>query len=469
MQTIFSGAARVVGETQFVTAGPIQGYDANGGAGRRKQIIPNHRSEDDLLRGVDRSKLLANARDITRNFSLAQWIVTQHLNYVTNFNFHAGSKDKGFNRAFEERMRLWSLAENCDLAGRHSLNGYLRLIESSRVIDGDVGVSYNEIGKIQGIEGDRIRQPDVAKYGGRWINGVRVDAAGRELAYAIWRRKENAFEFERLVSARNFALIAYRRRFDQIRGTSLLAPALNSIRDVYENIDHALARAKVSHLFALVIKRAAFDDDRPLTDYDGIDVTKGPSNLDMNPGDEANFLESHQPSSEFQAFMEQAIMLAIRALDIPMSMFREDFTNFFGSKAAGMHYERSCKFKREGLVDWLNDLTRWLFFLWITDGSLVLPKNMDPADAAFNWVATGTPWWDPAKEIAGKRAAIGLGLSDPLTESLEVSGETFYRNIDRTVEALRYVQEVGADVGLTIRFDTAAPAEPVPDPNAKGK
>lgn len=454
---------------KFVDIGNSNAYDAITPRGRRKDIAANHRSEDDILRTGDRSKILAAARDITRNFSLAQWAISQHLNYVASFRFHALTPDEAFNADVERLVAGWSSADQFDVRGQHGLRPWLRLSESSRTIDGDVGVARLVTGHVQGIESDRIRNADdsvATAFPGKWVHGVRLDDAGRAVDYAVHKREAGMFEFERVVPAKNMRLLGYYRRFDQVRGVSLFASGMNALRDVYENIDHAQARAKVSHLFALMFERAAVENPEELGDYSEVDLTKGPAVLDMNPGDKASFLESRQPSAEFQDFMQICMMLALRALDLPFSFLREDFTNFFGSRAAQMHYERSCRHKREGLQDLLTWLTAWRIALWVLDGTLVLPRTLSIAQLLFGWVPVAMPWWDPAKEATGDLKAIQAGLGNPLEMSLERTGRTFADNVEAIASAIAIARKAGVRVAFDPEQGPLGKSDTNSDPNA---
>lgn len=451
-------------------SGAIGGYDATNTRGRRKSVAVNHKSEDDLLKPQNRAKLLASSRDLARNFSLAQWAIGQHLNYVTQFRFHPATPDKGVNERIEELYGTAATKDRLDARRRHSMPRFLRLMEAARLVDGDIGIMKLSNGSVQPVESDRIRDPDKSKYPGEWIHGVQQGPAGSDVAYAIHKRKGNGFEFERVVSAKNFWLLGYFKRFDQVRGISPWASGLNSCRDVYENIDHALARSKLSQYFALLLNREVEDNTG---DFDAPDLTSGPGILDLGREDKASFLESKQPSQEFQQFMEMAIMLTLRAVDIPYSFFREDFTNFFGSRAALMHYERSCKEKRDCLIEWLHQWTQWQVSLWILNDQLKLPRSMKVEDIKWKWVPLGTPWWDPAKEIRGDLAAVQAGMADPYTLALERTGNTYESNIDATVRAIRHAREVGQDIGFRTAFDTEAnpilPTKPAKKRKKKAK
>lgn len=439
-------------------------YDATEPRGRRKQPAIRHGSEDSLLDTRRRPTLIANARDLHRNFAIAAWMVRKHLDYVSAFSFHCRSGNVDLDEQVEKFMAEWSKPYHCDVAGRHRLPRMLRLLEARRTLDGDVGLLKLRSGQVQAIEGDRIRQPGdepALQERSEWVHGVRVNEAGKALAYAIHRRRGmGGYELERKVAAKHLHLLGYFDRFDQVRGVSPIATALNPLRDVYENFDFALAKAKISQLFAMAIyseAREGMGDAVPLDGGDEeedetpryqVTFEKGPFKLELDPGDRADFLESKTPSSEFQSFTEAVIGVGLKALDIPLSFYDEAHTNFFGSRAAWLHYDRSCISKREDLLELLNRLTLWRLTLAMLDGELELPGSMSLADVPFEWVPTGMPWWDPAKEIRGDLMAIGAGLDNPQRITKERGRGDWYDNIDRIAEAMQYAEEKGVPLSF---------------------
>src|SRR5690606_12493223 len=122
-------------------------------------------------------------------------------------------------------------------------------------------------------------------------------------------------------------------RPDQVRGISPIASGLNAFRDVYQNLDYALVRAKISQLYGLVIKRAPGEGDtlpepgespedgaeHPGQEGDfTFDPDGGPIQLHLDTGEEAELLESKTPSSEFQNFHLLVVSMALKTLDIPL-------------------------------------------------------------------------------------------------------------------------------------------------------
>ncbi len=311
------------------------GYDATEASPRRSQPVVSLRSEDRELVAQRRRKLVSSTRDARRNFSIAAWAIRKHLDFVATFSFQSRSGVPELDQRVEELIGLWSRPLNFDAAGCHGLAKFIRLAEASRTVDGDVFMLKLRDGRLQAIESDRVRtHKDFRRLDDdedRVVHGVRVSRTGRPLSYQVHRRSRRGvgFEHERNISATNMFRLGYYDRFDQVRGISPIASALNSYRDIYEGIDYALARAKVSQLFGMAVK-----SEQPV--FDGslnVDLNKGPITLQLDPGDDAQFLESRQPSGEFMNLMQVTTAAALKSLDIPFSFYDESFTNFFGPHA----------------------------------------------------------------------------------------------------------------------------------------
>ena len=329
------------------------GYDAVESTGRRRAVLGRRRSEDKELLPRQRIQLSSSTRDLRRNFAIAAWAVRKHLDYVSSFSFQADTGDDVLDDQIEQLMAWYGRPANCDAAGRASLSKITRLAEAHRTLDGDTFVNFLVDGRLQGIEGDRVIDPrdkvEIAD-GLHWEHGVLVNGNGRAVGFAVHSRVGSSgegLEFERVLAAFFCYQHGYYDRFDQVRGITPMAPAINSLRDVYENFDYALAKAKVSQLFALAFYREASDDvgittETTETAADGseqtgyqVDFAKGPVKLDLEAGDRAEFLESHTPSSEFQSFTNVMIAVALKSLDIPFSFYDESHTNYSGQRRPG--------------------------------------------------------------------------------------------------------------------------------------
>jgi capsid protein len=486
-------------------------YDATIPSPKRKVPPGLLQSEDRELLAQHRRKLISSTRDIRRNFAIAAWMIRRHLDYVSTFSFQANTGNEALDNKLELLIKNRSRPENCDVTGRHPLPRIIRMAEASRVIDGDIGLLKIFDGRLQAIEGDRIRTPYGTpdgyffppangndKQATAWIQGIRIKRSGEPIEAAIFNRglSANLFILDRYVPIRNIYIHTNLDRFDQVRGISPLAAAYNTLRDTYEGFDYALAKMKISQLFGLAIYReasepfnntAAFtstessddtseDDDEVSTSGYKVDFGKGPILLDLDPGDQAKFLESNSPSTEFQQFTQTTIAVALKALDIPYSFYSEDFTNYSGSRLAYLQYEQAAETKRDDVRRMLEYLTEWWFSIAIQDGELPGVKPEDIA-SGWAWIHRGMPWLDPLKEIESELLAIDAGLDNPEDVAIR-HNRNFYENIDKIKRCREYAVKQGVELnamqltptaGVTEVPEPAKPGQPQPEPTPPAK
>lgn len=428
-------------------------YEAVESSPTRRTIYVSTKSEDQELSPQKRKALVSESRDQQRNFTLAGFALRKHLQFVSYYRFSAETPNREFNRALERRLDAWKRRENCDGARRSAFDELLTLVESHRAVDGDVGILRRSDGRIQIVEGDRIKNPpdaDVEK----WVNGVELDRDGVAKRYAIWSRDRNGtLVYERNVSADVFDLIAYRTRRDQIRGVSLFAPAVKMISYLYDGLDYALAKLKLEQMMGIVTK---LDDGGNLVGVSGTDpnVVGGALrekfgrdllHIALKTGEEAAFMESNNPSQNFQSFTELVSRLIFASLDLPYSFFDGSKTNFFGSKGEFEQYLDTVEKKQAPTIATLNEwIFDWLLPNWITEGSIQLPSGwtVDKVREDCGWKGSGLPYWRLFEYVKQTQTAINGGLVDPyaLADSF---GESFTRNIEKLKQAREYAQENG--------------------------
>jgi len=434
------------------------GYDAIKTTGKRKAAPAVLKHEEEQLKGRDRKALIGTGRDLARNYSMVSWAIRKHLDYVTQYDFQMRTEDSVMNEEVETLMKEWSRPNRCDTAGRHPLPRMLRMLESRRVIDGDCFLLKRRNGTLQTIEGDLIRDPDRNLMKERWFNGCRVDSVGRAMSWGLHKREPaGQYKYVKQLKANRVIQHACFERFDQVRGISPLAAAFNTFRDCYEGIDFQLALMKAQSLFAMVITSSAEDGMGEITKTgDGYDVDfgQGPVKLEMEKGDDAKFLKTDNPGSDTQAFLNLVLGMAIKALDLPFNFYDESHTNFFGSRAAWLLYDRSCIAKRADMLEVLRKVTVWKLQQWIQDGLLRLPAGTTVNDVPFEWVPRGMPWWDPAKEINGDLLAIGAGLDNPQSVCRR-TGTNYEDNILQIAKAAAFAEENDVAVSFAAQANPA--------------
>jgi len=450
------------------------GYDAIKTSGKRKAASSVLKHEEEQLKNRDRKALIHTGRDLNRNYAIVAWAVRKHLDYVSTFEFQSRTGVEEFDQTLERLVLEWSRPANCDAAARHPFPRMVRMAEARRTLDGDVFFIKRANGTLQPIESDLIQDPprrEPMESRDRWFNGCKVNKYGRPLAWGLYTRSTaGQYEFSRTLRSSAVIQHAFFDRFDQVRGISPLAAAFNSFRDTYEGIDFALAKLKVEQLFAMIISQQSdigVGDHTNTGDGYEVDFGKGPIKLELDPGEDAKFLKTDNPGSDTQDFLHLVLGVALKSLDIPFSFYKEDFTNFFGSKAAFMQYERSCIAKRADVQEMLRKITVWRLQLWIQDGLIRLPAGMTLGDIPFEWVALGMPWWDPAKEIKGDLMAIGAGLDNPYRVCKERGRGEFEDNLRQIARAKAAAESLGVEVNFNA--DVSAPAEQDDQPDEEAE
>lgn len=449
------------------------GYEAIESNGRRRQVSSRIQSEDKVLNTQRRRALNANAMDLQRNVGIAGWAIRQHLNYVALFDFYACTKDRGLNADLTALMARDSKADQCDIGGRHPWTRLRRLAEVRKTLDGDCGIIKLRSGHLQGIESNQIVDPGMKFPNSRWVQGCLLGAGNRAKAYNVRETIEGqggANKRDRMVSADNMFLFgAFEGRFDQVRGISAFAAAMNEFRDLAEALDYARAKVKVEQLFALAIERDAepessagsamgrrvdgSDEDDSVevdeTTTAQVDFGRGPVQLNLDPGEKAKFLAGANPSSQTQEFLRLSIHLALLSLDIPMNFFDPQYVNMSGGRTSWNQYERSCVAKRDdqlALHDWYTNfrLARWLLPKSVGGtGELVLPRSTSVSDLRNEWVPRGVPWWKPAEELDAELRSVAAGLDTPQRICRRHNLGDFESNLDEIQAAIKAAEERG--------------------------
>ena len=420
--------------------------------------------------------MVSTTRDLPRNFAAAKWALNKHLDYVSSFHFQSRTGDVALDKRLENLFDWWSNPRNCDISGRHDFARLIRILESNATVDGDVWIIKLASGEIQVVEGDRVRTPTEIgnnipiPEGGQCINGAVVDAYGKLVGICLCSRQSNkfgltagGFTFDRFVSADNLIQHGYFSRYDQVRGISPFASGLNSFRDVMEANEYALIKAKIVSLVGLKVMRSdGAEQFQPSTYGNGneegvsqqgynVDFGQAPYVLDLNPGDNAEIMESQHPSTQFQEYMKMMLSVALKSLDIPFSFFDEAYTNWSGMRQAWCAYNQSAEIKRNNLRRVLNDIMFWKVASWIASGLITLPPGMTIYDVRWEFVGTGVPWLNPLQEVNADIAAINAGLTSRQRICKE-RGDDFYE----------IVAELGTEQKLIVEQGLNPIATPVP-------
>lgn len=441
------------------------GYDAIATNKRRRTLSGILRSEDFELLAVDRKKLVSGTHDLGRNFSIAKWMIERHLDYITTATLKWRSGSDELDKLVEAKLRDWNGRRKSDLTRRHSLTFNFRLAEAMALKCGDMLPIRLADGRVQWLEGDRVATPTTgipAEYGidvRTLVHGCQLDQYGGVLNYVTCTRgpKINPWQqptgliFDQVVSEQDATLYGFFDRYDQVRGVSPLACALNSLQDIYEAKVYALGRMKIDQLWALAVYREKSEELGDSTDYTKLPIADGPVIADMDPGDRMEAIQSSQPSTQFQDFMQRAIQFSLKALAIPYSFFDEAYTNYSGARQHLLQYEQSAKVRRTEHFEMRDEIIEWRVRMFVMDGELP-PEVLAPGRFNWEWVAAALPWIDPLKEAQAKLLLLNANLESEINLA-KAQGREFSDIVAERKLAAKMI----LDAGLT--------AVTQPDPN----
>lgn len=428
-----------------------------------RRIYVSPRSEDRELTSYDRVALTSQARELGRNFALFDHAVRQHLNFVARFSFSAVSPDEDQNNRVERAFHEWANdPERCDYEKRHDFATLLRLIETHRLRDGDVGVlrvdDYDGP-SLQLILGDRIRDDSVGEsLDPTMRRGVKLGARGENVAYKVYRRTrdESSYEFETWIPADQMDLVGYFDSYDQARGVSPLPSGLREFWHLYECYDAALIKMKHEQSVGLVFKRDKSSDgfgtpeqraEQRANEFDARKAVEqygaGTILFDLDKDEDASFMSDGTPSQNFQAFVRETTRLALASLDVPYSFYDGSSTNFYGSKGELNHFIERARAKQRGLFPMLNKTTRWLLATFVRDG--ILPP--EDGNVLFRWTGAVMPLWTLVSEAKDWQIATMNGYVDQRT-ACELHGMDPRETLRRIAAAKAEAKELGVELAF---------------------
>jgi len=381
--------------------------------------------------------------------TLLAWMVRRHLDSVSRFIPHlripGSSAEIIALVATVKRLLEWhGRKRNFDALGRHGRNEWMRMFEATKVISGDCAGLKTRGGRLQGIEGERIAKANVSDIPDNIAKaisecGIEFNSDGSRKSFLVCNRTAagNGLKFERLIPADDMVFDGYwPERFDSDRGVSPLLTALNEGADVRETWEWHLLKIKAAGIFGFAFTR---EGRTPILPTGGASTGTAPEsetaayaaqvadavkargliNLDLDPGDKVESIESESPNPNVIPFTRELIRSVLLSLDIPFT-FYDSLTASFSARIADRNeYEESCEWKREKNSDVLDEIyAGWLFPMWAKADMFGLGRalaaakiSVEELGAALRWVPAGRPWLDRASEMTGHILALTAGAT----------------------------------------------------------
>lgn len=335
---------------------------------------------------------------------------------------------------------------------------HVRLVEADRICSPD---GFDRLTPCE-VQGHRVHSI---------VQGIETDAEGMVVAYWIcsrhpltadrtadaagmtWARVE---AYGRKTGRRNVLHVMSRERIGQRRGVPMLAPVLESLKQLGRYTDAEITAAVISAMFTVFVQPDNPSDGRPFGEMipaeemidaqDPNSIELGPGAIiDLNPGEKVQFADPKHPTTGYDAFTDSVIKQIGAALEIPPEVMQKQFTTSYSAARGALNeFWRTCGMHRDWFAD---DFCQPIYEEWFAEavarGRIQAPGFF--ADPAIRKAYTACAWNGPARtnlnpvqEVEAAIKRVNAGFSTAQEETAQMTGGDYNRNIrQRVMEAKR--------------------------------
>lgn len=359
----------------------------------------------------------------------------------------------------------------------------LQLIESDRVCTPNNGVSIGNSPYIAYGKND--------KNGNEIYSGIEINKDGKAIAYWICNQYPNAqsvgdyksLEWLRIekygakTGMPNVLHMFDAERAEQRRGVPVLAPVIETLKQLSRYTDAELMAAVISGMYTVFIKTDAptdmpFGEAMP-DDYDEVshneneyELGNGAINV-LGTNESIQIADPKRPSTSFNAFINAMCKQIGSALEIPQELLLKEFNaSYSASRAALLEAWKMFRMRRETLARAFCQPVYEMFLTEAVASGRIKAQGffIDPiirkAWCGADWNGPAPGMIDPVKEVNAAKMRVENGFSTREEETMGLTGGNFSKNavqLKKENELLFEAREV------------MNPQPPSPSPNAPPK
>lgn len=385
----------------------------------------------------------------------------------------------------EREFNLWAESLNCDAQRMNDFYELQQLTFLSQLMNGECfallpyikrkGMPYDL--RVMLIEADRVCNPRIMNPDKVIINGVEVGKFGEVLAYYVlnkhplekqYKEKEEwkrISKFGKKSGRANILHVMETERIGQRRGVPILAPVVESLKQLSRYTEAELMSAVVSGMFSVFIENPnEIDASEPilgamLTDSDSdIEEDEQDLNYELAPGaimelgegQKANAVNPGRPNPVFDDFVTSICRQIGVAIELPFELLIKHFTSSYSaSRAALLEAWKMFRMRRTWLA---NDFCQPIYEEWLCEavakGRISAPGFFtDPmvrkAYSSSQWNGPSQGQIDPLKEVKAAKERVDGGFSTRTKETMELTGEDFSKNVRQLSREKELMQKGG--------------------------
>lgn len=264
--------------------------------------------------------------------------------------------------------------------------------------------------------------------------GIEFGPLGQRLGYWFYRARPGDtqdVDVSQLVRvpAENVIHMYDPLRPGQLRGIPILTQALTLLRDRDELVDATLLGQKMKNLFMAFLKRSGVPGDEtidPLTgrlveaDGNGIPMfgMEPGTTQELAPGEEMQFSNPPGVPDTYASFMQQTLMAAAVAVDMPYEILTGDLSKVNDRTARIMLNEFHRRVEQWQYQIVVYQFCRPIWQAWwdraVLSGALGVPASYFDTPAAYataEWTPQRWPYLNPVQDVQARRDEIRAGLT----------------------------------------------------------
>lgn len=448
-------------------------------------------------------------RDMARNAPLAAGAINTTVTSVvgSGLQFHSRidrealgmSKDEAeaWQRNTEREFRLWAMRE-CDLTESQNFYEMQDLVFRSTLESGDVfvltpmkarkGAVYST--RLQVIEADQVVNKDFGPNTATLFDGVEFDKDNRNpIKYWVMNRHPGDFmrtdpwEWRGVparggkTNRRNVIHLFRRLRPGQTRGVSILAPVLETLKQLDRYTEAEITAAVVSGMYALFVETPGAEGVAPLPTDPNNPALPGQADLQLRPGligelAPGETIKAHnpgRPNTAFDPFVQAILRQVGTALELPFEILVKHFTaSYSASRGALIEAWRMFSSRREWLA---NSFCVPVLECWMDEavamGRIDAPGYFDDPAIRFaylgsDWTGSGMGSLNPLQEANARKTLIESNLTTHAKQIVEVDGDDWMAVFEQRDSEHQYL----TSKGLIPQASQAGPGAPPPPVNA---
>lgn len=483
-----------------------QGYGNHGASTRKKSMTAWNPSAADADKDIHANldRLRARARDLYMSGALPNGsLKTLRTNIIgtglklkpafdadfLNLSEEQASKLKG---QIEREFALWSETPDCDASGLLNFAELQQLAFLSWMMSGDVFVLLPVIQRnhttydlrIKLIEADRCSTPKTSALTNDKIqSGVEVDNDGMVVAYHFTDKHpsagglsiNNKWHRVKVVGdksgRKNVLHLMELERPEQRRGVPLLAPVIESLKQLDRYTDAELQAAVISAMFTVFIESPNPDaagglnlppiggsvennTGEPIpTDQHDLRISSG-AVVALDPGEKANIADPSRPNANFDPFVIAILRQIGASLEIPYELLLKHFTaSYSASRAALLEAWKMFRMRRAWMASrFCQPIYEDWFVEAVSKGRIDAPGIFDDpiifkAYTKAEWHGPSQGQLDPVKEVNAAILRVQNGFSTRQREAAELTGSEYESNIRQQAQEQLVASQYGVKLG----------------------